>query len=90
VKPGGYRWETVGERPDRGSTGFDLLIHAAVTVAAGVAVDSDRVAELEARVAEMELAVHRVYELEERLDFTEPTLTQARERESARLPGSPV
>lgn len=43
-----------------------------------------------AKGAKMEQAAHRVYELEERLDFTEPTMTQARERESARLPASPV
>jgi hypothetical protein len=35
----------------------------------------------------MEAAVGRVYELEERLDFTERLLTQVREREAARLPG---
>lgn len=107
---------------------FEVLVHGAVTVAAGVAVDAllggpvadlgmagviagslallgwrrrraltqgaepgpERVAELEARLAEVEEAVHRVYELEERLDFTERLLTQAREREAARLPGSSV
>jgi hypothetical protein len=41
------------------------------------------VAELEARVAELELAQHRVMELEERLDFAERML--ARQPDSARL-----
>ena len=107
---------------------FEVVVHGAVTVAAGVAVDAffhgpmtdlgiaaliagslallgwrrrralaqgveqapERVAVLEARLADVEEAVRRIYELEERLDFTERLLTQARERESARLPGSTV
>lgn len=105
---------------------FDVVVHGAATLAAGVAVDAFfhgpigdvgiglliagslavlgwrrrralaeaaepgqvRVAELEERLAEVEQAVHRVYELEERLDFTERLLAQARERDSARLPGT--
>ena len=103
---------------------FEVLVHGAVTVAAGIAVDAllggpvadlgiavviagslallgwrcrrvlaqsaepgpDGVAELEARLAELEAAVHRVYELEERLDFTERLLTQSCERDAERLP----
>jgi hypothetical protein len=48
--------------------------------------DSARLNALEDRVAELEAQQGRVYELEERLDFTERMLTQQRERESARLP----
>jgi membrane protein implicated in regulation of membrane protease activity len=104
---------------------FEVVVHAAITIAAGVSVDalfhgpvgdvgvaaviagslallawrrrraqagsadpgSARLAELEGRLADMEAAVGRVYELEERLDFTERLLTQVREREAARLPG---
>jgi hypothetical protein len=54
---------------------------------AGPLEGSDRLEELEARVAELDQVAQRVYELEERLDFTERMLAQTREKEQARLPG---
>ena len=45
---------------------------------------ADRMADLEARVGEMDMLHDRVQELEERLDFAERLLAQAREPE--RLP----
>lgn len=48
----------------------------------------ERVAELEQRMADLEVQQGRLLELEERLDFTERLLTQQRERDAARLPGS--
>lgn len=42
---------------------------------------AERIAELEARVEELEQAEFRMHELEERLDFAERLLAQARERE---------
>jgi hypothetical protein len=47
---------------------------------------SERVAELEQRVAQLEAEQGRVLELEERLDFAERLLAQHREREVGRLP----
>lgn len=47
-------------------------------------IAEERMAELEARVGEMDLLHDRVQELEERLDFAERLLAQAREPE--RLP----
>ncbi len=58
----------------------------ALAVEEAAPVDSTRLNLLEDRVAELEAQQGRVYELEERLDFTERMLTQQRERESARLP----
>jgi len=46
---------------------------------------AERLAELEARVAELEQGEARLLELEERLDFTERLLVQQREQEAARL-----
>ncbi len=46
---------------------------------------SERLAVLEDRVAELEHASHRVLELEERLEFTERMLVQVREQADARL-----
>jgi hypothetical protein len=48
-------------------------------------INAERVAELEARVAELESQQTRVFELEERLDFAERLLAQ--ERGPARIPG---
>jgi hypothetical protein len=48
--------------------------------------DADRLADVEARLAELEAQQARIYELEERLDFTERMLTQARDQ--VRLPGA--
>jgi hypothetical protein len=45
---------------------------------------AQRIAELEQRVTDLESAQNRVYELEERLDFTERLLT--REAEQRKLP----
>lgn len=42
---------------------------------------AERIAELEGRVAELEQAEFRIHELEERLDFAERLLAQAREPE---------
>jgi hypothetical protein len=42
-------------------------------------VQAERVAELEARVAELETSLGRVVELEERVDFTERVLASHRE-----------
>jgi hypothetical protein len=42
---------------------------------------AERIAELEARVAELEQGEFRMHELEERLDFAERLLAQAREPE---------
>ena len=42
---------------------------------------AERIAELEARVGELEQAESRMHELEERLDFAERLLAQAREPE---------
>ncbi len=106
---------------------FDVLVHAAVTMALGVGVDSmfhppsgdfamgvllagslgvlgwrrkralaagaeptdsgrwDAVA---ARMGELDHLEQRVMELEERLDFTERMLAQARDKDPARLPAS--
>jgi hypothetical protein len=47
--------------------------------------ESGRVAELEARVSELEQAQDRLIELEERLDFAERMLVRQREQEAARL-----
>ena len=46
----------------------------------GEEAPGERIAELEQRVAELESAQTRVYELEERLDFTERLLAQAEQR----------
>lgn len=46
---------------------------------------SERMLELEQRVAELEQAQQRVYELEERLDFTERMLVRQRDHDPARL-----
>lgn len=50
--------------------------------------DSGRWEAVEARMGEVDHLEQRVMELEERLDFTERMLAQARERDQARLPGS--
>lgn len=55
--------------------------------AAGGSPEPGRLAELEDRVDELQQVAQRVYELEERLEFTERLLTQVRERDQARLPG---
>jgi uncharacterized protein HemX len=47
--------------------------------------DSDRVAELENRVYQLEQGQSRMMELEERLDFAERMLVQQRDREAPRL-----
>jgi hypothetical protein len=47
--------------------------------------DADQLADMEARLAELEVQQGRIYELEERLDFAERMLAQ--QREQARLPG---
>jgi flagellar biosynthesis/type III secretory pathway M-ring protein FliF/YscJ len=47
----------------------------------GAAQRSAEMADLDARVRELEGREHRVAELEERLDFTERLLSQQRERE---------
>ncbi|HSB54209.1 MAG TPA: hypothetical protein VLD58_07620 [Gemmatimonadales bacterium] len=47
--------------------------------------DPDRLAELEARVADLEQGHDRLVELEERLDFTERMLVRQREQDPARL-----
>lgn len=49
---------------------------------------SERVAELEQRITDLEAQHGRMLELEERVDFAERLLTQQREREAARLPGA--
>lgn len=49
--------------------------------------EPERLVELEERVAELDQVAQRVYELEERLEFTERMLTQVRERDQARLGG---
>lgn len=48
----------------------------ALAAGAGGEADSDRVAELEERVGELEAAHQRIYELEERVDFAERLLTR--------------
>ena len=48
--------------------------------------NAESVAELEHRIARLEVEQGRVLELEERLDFAERLLTQHREREAGRLP----
>lgn len=50
-------------------------------------VQAERIAELEHRVAELELGQGRILELEERLDFTERLLT--RQRDADRLAAGP-
>lgn len=55
---------------------------------AGGSPEPGRLAELEDRVDELQQVAQRVFELEERLEFTERVLTQVRERDQARLPGS--
>jgi hypothetical protein len=60
-------------------------VHRGVVAASGE-YQSERMAELEHRVAQLEAEQGRVLELEERLDFTERLLTQQREREAGRLP----
>lgn len=60
-------------------------IRRGIVVASGE-YQSERVAELEHRVAQLEAEQGRVLELEERIDFAERLLTQYREREAARLP----
>ena len=96
---------------------FDLLVHLAVTIVLGVAVDAiffgpvndvgvgmviagslavlgwrrkrlmnqdgqspDRLAEVESRLAELEMQHGRLLELEERVDFAERLLTRQAER----------
>jgi hypothetical protein len=54
----------------------------------GDGVADQRVVELEQRVADLEAAQARIYELEERLDFAERLL--AREPEVRRLPAAEV
>lgn len=49
-------------------------------------VQTERVLELEARVADLEHGQSRVLELEERLDFTERMLAQRRELQPGRPP----
>ncbi len=56
-------------------------------MAAGGSPEPGRLADLEDRVDELQQVAQRVYELEERLEFTERLLTQVRERDQARLPG---
>ena len=56
-------------------------------MAAGESPEPGRLAELEDRVDELQQVAQRVYELEERLEFTERLLTQVRERDQARLAG---
>ncbi len=46
-----------------------------------------RIADLEQRVAELEAVQERVYELEERLDFSERLLAQGQPAEARVLPG---
>ncbi len=55
---------------------------------AGGSPEPGRLAELEDRVEELQQVAQRVFELEERLEFTERVLSQVRERDQARLPGS--
>lgn len=50
-------------------------------------VQAERIAELEQRVAELEVGQGRMLELEERLDFTERLLT--RQRDADRLAAGP-
>ena len=50
-----------------------------------VPASEDEIADLHARVAELEQVQGRVLELEERLDFTERLLVQQREPEPGRL-----
>lgn len=50
-------------------------------------VAADRLALLESRLTELEAQQARLFELEERLDFAERLLTQARDRDSQRLAG---
>jgi hypothetical protein len=50
-------------------------------------VEAERLAELEARVGELEQAHYRVAELEERLDFSERLLAQQTRGTEARVPG---
>jgi hypothetical protein len=60
-------------------------VRRGIVVASGE-YKSERVAELEQRVAQLEAEQGRVLELEERLDFAERLLAQHREREVGRLP----
>lgn len=60
-------------------------VRRGIVVASGE-YQSERVAELEHRVAQLEAEQGRVLELEERLDFAERLLAQHREREVGRLP----
>jgi hypothetical protein len=50
-------------------------------------VEAERLAELEARVADLEQVHYRVAELEERLDFSERLLAQQARGTEARVPG---
>jgi len=50
-------------------------------------VEAEQLAELEARVAELEQVHYRVAELEERLDFSERLLAQQARGTEARVPG---
>lgn len=56
--------------------------------ATALPTESGRWEAVEARMAEVDHLEQRVMELEERLDFTERMLAQARDRDQARLPGS--
>jgi hypothetical protein len=48
---------------------------------------AERIADLEHRVAQLEVEQGRVLELEERLDFAERLLARVHEKDQARLPG---
>lgn len=50
-------------------------------------VEAERLAEIEARVADLEQVHYRVAELEERLDFSERLLAQQARGTEARVPG---
>jgi len=50
-------------------------------------VEAERLAELEARLADVEQVHYRMAELEERLDFSERLLAQQTRGAEARLPG---
>lgn len=49
-------------------------------------MEAERIADLEQRMAELEMAQARVAELEDRLDFTERMLASVQSEQAARLP----